>query len=87
MQWMLSSLWKVRPKSPKGKLMIKPEKQPRIKYHKPSKANDIWNLSAAYKILPFGNNIWETLLWVVSAPLSQSPLEQRKSLRALLQSS
>jgi len=40
MQWMLSSLWKVRPKSPKGKLIIETEKQPRIKYHRPSKVND-----------------------------------------------
>jgi len=37
---MLSSLWRVRLKSPKRKLMIEPEKQPRRKYHKPSTVND-----------------------------------------------
>jgi len=40
MQWMLSSLWKVRLKSLKGKLIIEPEKQPRIKYHRSSNIND-----------------------------------------------
>jgi len=39
MQSMLSSLWKVRLKSPNRKLMIKPEKQLRRKYHRPSKVN------------------------------------------------
>jgi len=49
------SLLKVRPKSPKGKLIIEPKKQPRIKSHRPSKVNDIWNLSAAYK----NGDLWE----------------------------
>jgi len=37
---MLSSCWRVRLKSSKRKLMIKPEKQPRRKSHRPSKVND-----------------------------------------------
>jgi len=37
---MLSSLWRVRLKSPNRKLMIKPEKQLRRKYHKLSTVRD-----------------------------------------------